>query len=174
MIADKAVEQDCVENLSHVSAFNVKKNGLKPWKIVELVIPPAQNSGFAARMEQALDVCKCPCNADNPVACMDESPEQLIETVRQTELKPGREAREDYEYVGRGVANIFMTNEPLKCKRMVEVTASKTKADWAKFIARTADETYPNSSKTTLVMDGSRRMRLGHFMKSLSQKRQNG
>jgi hypothetical protein len=34
-------------------------------------------------MEQVLDVYKRPYDADFPVVCMDESPEQLIETVRE-------------------------------------------------------------------------------------------
>jgi hypothetical protein len=46
-----------------------------------------------------------------------------------------------------------MANEPLKGKRMVEVTKFKKKEDWAKFIKRIADELYPNADKITLVMD---------------------
>ena len=35
-----------------------KKNELKPWKVKGWVIPPEQNSGFVANMEQVLDVHK--------------------------------------------------------------------------------------------------------------------
>ena len=31
-------------------------------------------------------------------------------------MKPGQEARVDYEYVRNGVVNIFMANEPLEGK----------------------------------------------------------
>lgn len=56
-------------------------------------------------MERVLDVYKRPYNADFPVVCMDESPKQLIEEGRpSTAMKPGQEAREDYEYVRHGVA----------------------------------------------------------------------
>jgi hypothetical protein len=68
-------------------------------------------------------------------------------------MKPGQEAREDYEYVRNGVINIFMANEPLKGKRFVEVIEFKTKKDWAMFIKGIADEQYPKAKQITLVMD---------------------
>lgn len=91
---------------------------------------------------------------DYPVVCMDESPKQLIDELRpSTAMRPGREARVDYEYIRHGVVNIFMANEPLKGKRLVEVTESKTKKDWALFIKRIADKQYPKAKRITLVMD---------------------
>ena len=105
-------------------------------------------------MEQVLDVYKRPYNADNPVVCMDESPKQLIsEAQPSTPMKPGQEARVDYEYVRHGMVNIFMANEPLQGTRLVEVTTHKTKKDWAEFVKRIADELYPKATKITLVMD---------------------
>ena len=68
-------------------------------------------------------------------------------------MKPGFEAREDFEYERCGVANIFLVSEPLKGKRYVEVTERKTKADWAKFIQKIADEWYKHATKIILVMD---------------------
>lgn len=105
-------------------------------------------------MECVLDVYKRPYNSDFPVVCMDESPKQLIEEGRSSiAMKPGQEARVDYEYVRHGVVNIFMANEPLKGKRFVEVTEFKTKKDWATFVKGIADEQYPTAKKITLVMD---------------------
>ena len=107
-----------------------------------------------ANMECVLDVYKRPYDADFPVICMDESPKQLIEEGRSSiVMKPGHEARVDYEYVRHGVVNIFMANEPLKGKRYVEVTEFKTKKDWAIFIKTIANEQYPHAKKITLVMD---------------------
>lgn len=71
-------------------------------------------------------------------------------------MAPGREAREDYEYVRHGMVNIFMANEPLKGSRLVEVTEHKTKRDWAMFVKRIADELYPEADRITLVMDDFR------------------
>jgi len=118
------------------------------------VIAPTQSSEFVANMERVLDTYKKPYKEDFPVVCMDESPKQLIEEGRTAvPIKPGQEARVDYEYIRHGVVNIFMANEPLKGKRMVEVTEFKTKKDWAKSIKRIADEMYPAADKITLVMD---------------------
>jgi transposase len=105
-------------------------------------------------MERVLDVYKRPYSCDYPVVCMDESPKQLIEEGRpSTAMKPGQEARIDYEYVRNGMVNIFIANEPLKGKRFVEVTDSKTKKDWALFVRMIADEQYPKAKRITLVMD---------------------
>ena len=105
-------------------------------------------------MEQVLDVYKRPYNEHFPVVCMDESPKQLIkETRTPVPMKPGQEARSDFEYERCGVANIFLASEPLKGKRYVDVTERKTKVDWAEFIKKIADEWYPDAEKITLVMD---------------------
>lgn len=118
------------------------------------MIPPAKNGEFVANMEHVLDIYKRPYTDQYPVVCMDESPKQLIEQLRPAiKMKPGQQTRIDYDYIRNGVVNIFMANEPLKGKRLVEVTESKTKNDWAKFIKRIADKEYPKAKKITLVMD---------------------
>ena len=105
-------------------------------------------------MEEVLDVYKRPYNELRPVVCMDESPKQLISEAKESvPMTKGREERVDYEYVRHGMVNIFMANEPLMGKRMVEITEFKKKQDWAKFIKRIADELYPHAEKITLVMD---------------------
>lgn len=105
-------------------------------------------------MEQVLDVYKRPYNEDYPVVCMDESPKQLISETRESiPMKCGQEARIDYEYIRKGVVNIFIANEPLKGKRLIQVTEFKTKKEWAQFVKRIADELYPAAKRITLVMD---------------------
>ena len=114
-------------------------------------------------MEQVIDVYKRPYDEDFPVVCMDESPEQLIETVREEKMEQGKDKRIDYEYIRHGVVNIFMANEPLKGRRLVEITEFKTKIDWAKFTKRIADEMYPQAKKITLVMDNFKTHSIGAF-----------
>ena len=127
---------------------------MKPWKVVSWIIPPKQNSQFVAQMEQVLDIYKRPYNADFPVICMDESPKQLIKETRvPIAMKPGSNARIDFEYERCGIANIFIASEPLKGKRFVEVTKQRTKLDWAMFIKRIADEWYKKEKKIILIMD---------------------
>jgi len=104
-------------------------------------------------MEHVLDVYKLPYDEQQPVVCMDESPKQLIEEKASITMSPGQDARVDYEYIRHGMVNIFMANEPLKGKRLVEITEHKTKKDWAKFVKRIANEMYPKAKKIKLVMD---------------------
>lgn len=105
-------------------------------------------------MEHLLDVYKRTYNQDFPVVCMDESPKQMIKETRMpVPMKPGQDAREDFEYARCGVANIFLASEPLNGKRYVEVTERKTKTDWAKFVKQIADDWYKDATKITLVMD---------------------
>ena len=104
-------------------------------------------------MEKVLDVYKKPYNQRFPVVCMDESPKQLIKETRMpTRAFPGQLERYDYEYERCGVCNIFMANEPLAGKRLVQITEKKTKIQWAHFIEKIA-ETYPVAKKIILVMD---------------------
>lgn len=105
-------------------------------------------------MEKVLEVYKKPYDPDFPVVCMDESPKQLIKETRQSiAMKPGQEKKIDYEYVRCGMCNIFMANEPLKGKRYVKITETKTKKDWALFIKSIADEYYIDAKIINLVMD---------------------
>jgi len=101
-----------------------------------------------------LDVYKRPYSKTYPVICMDESPKQLIRETRiAVPMRPGRDARQDFEYERCGVANIFLASEPLEGKRYVEVTQRRTKVDWAIFIKQIADDWYKDAKKITLVMD---------------------
>ena len=104
-------------------------------------------------MEQVLDVYKRPYDSRFPVICMDESPRQLIDEVkRPVPARPGQPARHDYEYRRCGTCNLFMANEPLAGKRMVEISESRTKVDWALFVEKIAS-CYEDAEKITLVMD---------------------
>ena len=115
------------------------------------MIPPEHNSSFVAHMERVLDVYKRPFDPMRPVVCMDESPKQLIaETRVPIPGSPGRVAKHDYEYRRCGVCTVFLACEPLAGKRMVRVTARRTKRDWACFIEQIAGR-YECAEKITLV-----------------------
>ena len=119
-------------------------------------------------MELVLDVYKRPYDARFPVICMDESPHQLIDEVKvPVPAAPGQPARQDYEYKRCGTCNIFMANEPLAGKRMVEVTESKTKVDWAFFIEKIAS-CYQEAEKITLVMDNLNTHTPGSFYEAFA------
>jgi hypothetical protein len=104
-------------------------------------------------MEMVLDVYKRPYNPRFPVVCMDESPKQLIgETRIPIPASPGQPMKHDYEYKRNGTCNIFLSCEPLAGKRMVAVTESKKKQDWAHFVEKIAEQ-YKDAERITLVMD---------------------
>lgn len=169
MLADKVVELDYVDSISYETVRRVlKKNETKPWKKKGWVIPPEQNGEFVACMEMVLDVYKRPYDPDFPVVCMDESPRQMIRETRQPiPASPGNPARVDYEYERCGVCNIFMANEPLAGRRLVETTERKTKQDWANFIEMIAEE-YKGAQKITLVMDNLNTHKPGSLYETFS------
>jgi hypothetical protein len=104
-------------------------------------------------MEKVLEIYKLPYDEKYPVVNMDESPVQLIgETREELPMKKGKEKIIDSEYVRNGVCDIFLAIEALAGKRVVKVTETRTKKDWAIFIKELA-EGYPNAEKITLIMD---------------------
>lgn len=105
-------------------------------------------------MEDVLEVYQRPYDPKRPQICLDEASKQLIgETRLPVPAAPGREAREDYEYVRNGTVNLFMMFEPLAGRRHVRVTDRRTKKDFAEAIKELADERYPDAEKIVLVMD---------------------
>jgi hypothetical protein len=85
---------------------------------------------------------------------LDETSKQLIgEVASPAPAAPGQTAHYDYEYVRNGVANLFMICEPLAGKRHVEVTARRTKKDYALCLRKIADQIYPDAHVIVLVQD---------------------
>ncbi len=118
-------------------------------------------------MEKVLDVYKRPYNKDFPVICMDESPKQLIGETRIINRTKDGSKLIDYEYVRKGMCNIFIANEPLAGKRIVKVTDRKTKIDWANFIKDISNK-YANAKKITLVMDNLNTHKAGSLYECFS------
>jgi len=133
MLADKIVEMNIVESVSDSTVWRtLKKNELKPHLRKQWVIPPEQNAGFVANMEDILELYRQPFNPSVPVICMDEQPVQLIEETRNPiQTAPYQPQRYDYEYKRNGTAEVFMFTEPLAGFRSVDVRENKTGVDWA-------------------------------------------
>ena len=105
-------------------------------------------------MEDILDLYAEPYDLTRPVICMDESPVQLVADVRSPiPLKPGRVARIDHQYERRGTANLFMFLQPAAGWRHVNVTARRTKIDWAQAMQILADHFFPEVQVIRLVLD---------------------
>ena len=105
-------------------------------------------------MEDVIEVYHRPPDPGRPVVCVDEAGKQLIGEVREPlPARVGSPAREDSEYERKGTANLFMAFEPLAGRRLVEATDRRTAADFARFLKRLLDESYPDAAKVVLVTD---------------------
>lgn len=105
-------------------------------------------------MEDILGVYTRPYDPDRPVVCMDESNKQLVSHVTAPlPLAPGKPLRIDDEYVRLGAADIFMAVEPMAGNRLVKVTETRKRIDWALFIKDLLKNGYPNATKVVLVID---------------------
>lgn len=111
------------------------------------------SADFVAAMEDVLDLYEQPYDEQRPVVCFDESPEQLIEDVRQPlPPEPGRPARYDVEYKRNGVRNLLMICEPRRGKREVLVTKTRNKIDFAQAMKHLA-ATYASAEVIRVVLD---------------------
>ena len=105
-------------------------------------------------MEDVVEVYHRPPDPARPVVCVDEAGKQLIGEVREPlPVRAGSPAKEDSEYERKGTANLFMAFEPLAGRRLVEVTERRTAADFARFLKRLLDESYPDAATVVLVTD---------------------
>jgi hypothetical protein len=105
-------------------------------------------------MEDVLSVYTRPYDPCYPLICMDEGGKTLqADTHDPLSMQPGSIKREDYEYEREGTCSVFVAVEPLSGKRLVQVRARRTKADWAHFMRELIEVHYPQAEKVVLVMD---------------------
>lgn len=105
-------------------------------------------------MEDVLAVYKRPYDPQWPVVCLDETSRQLLADTRAPlPCAPGQPVRADYEYERGGTANLFLAFEPLAGRRHTQVTAQRTKVDWARFMKGLLDGPYAAATKVVLVQD---------------------
>lgn len=117
-------------------------------------IPPEQSGEFVAAMEDVLELYRQPYDPARPVVCMDETSKQLVgETRTPIPSAPGRPRRVDYEYERRGTADVFIFTEPLGNWRRAEVTATRTRVDWAMQMKKLVDVDYPEATTIRVVLD---------------------
>lgn len=105
-------------------------------------------------MEDLLDLYGEAYDPKRPVICFDERPCPLIEEVRiPLPAQPGQLERYDYEYKRNGVVNLFGCFEPLAGWRQMEVTDTRTKADFAHQMKALVDLHRPDADCIRLVVD---------------------
>jgi hypothetical protein len=155
LLANRLVELGYVETISHETVRRVLlANELKPWIKKQWCIPTPTDAEFVYHMEDVLQVYIRPYDPARPLICMDEINTQLLADTREPlPMEPGKPKREDYEYQREGVCNVFLACEPLAGRRYTMVAAQRTKQEWAQFIRRLSDESYPDADQIVLVMD---------------------
>ena len=105
-------------------------------------------------MEDVLDLYAEAYDQRRPQVCFDESPVQLVsETRRPLPQQAGRVACYDYEYKREGTANLFLFVQPLRGWRQVNVTARRTKQDFAQQMKLLVDVYFPEAEVIRLVVD---------------------
>jgi hypothetical protein len=105
-------------------------------------------------MEDVLDLYAEPYDPQRPQVCFDESPVQLVsETRRPLPRRPGQPECYDYEYKRQGTANLFLFVQPLRGWRQVNVTARRTKQDFAQQMHLLVDIYFPEADRIRLVVD---------------------
>lgn len=102
-------------------------------------IPLAANAAFAAAMEDVLAVYHRPFD---PARLRDPLP-----------ARPGRDRREDNEYVRSGTCSIFCWVEPLRGWRRVDGQSRRTRVDWAHQVEHLLTVDCPDAATVVLVMD---------------------
>lgn len=154
LLADQMVALGHIDRLSNVTVYRrLKANEIKPWQVESWCVPKP-SAKFVAKMEDVLDVYARPYDPRFPVLCLDEASKELRSTPREfTPAAPGQTAREDYEYVRHGTANLFLAVEPLAGKRTVRVTERRTNVDFARELRRLVEIDYRHAEKVMLVTD---------------------
>jgi hypothetical protein len=101
-----------------------------------------------------VDLYAEPYDAQRPQICFDESPVQRVSETR-CPLPPrlGQAACYDYEYQREGTANLFLCVQPLLGWRQVNVTAQRTKQDFAHQMKRLVEVYFPQAEVIRLVVE---------------------
>jgi hypothetical protein len=105
-------------------------------------------------MEDVLELYAEPHDPGRPVVCFDECSKELHGQVADPiPAAPGHPAREDYEYVRNGTANLFVVVEPLAGTRHVTVTERRAIPDFAAQMKHLCDVLYPDAAVIRVVLD---------------------
>jgi hypothetical protein len=109
---------------------------------------------YRDRMYLLLDLYQQEYDELHPVICIDEKSKQfLAETKDAIAMKPGSPYKYDYEYKRKGTGNLFVAIEPKAGRRIVKVTDTRTKPDYANFVKELLDNHYPEAKTIRLVAD---------------------
>lgn len=126
------------------------------------------NSEYIARMEDVLALYEQPYSPQHPLICFDERPCVLHgHVVDPLPMQPGQAQREDSVYERKGTACLLVAFEPLTGQRLVEVSTTRTKADYCRFMQNLLTA-YPHAQTIRLVQDNLNTHTPSAFYESLA------
>jgi len=119
-------------------------------------------------MENVLAVYNRPVDPKRARLCFDERPCQLLEdVVIGLQVKPGKAAKEDNEYVRQGTAVVLLAYDLETGQRYTQVRKQRTKADYTEFIQQIVSTYYADIEYIDLVQDNLNTHRYGSFYEHL-------
>ena len=114
---------------------------------------PTLDAEYIEHMEDVLNVLACPYDAREPVVTFDERPVALRGASRPGRpMAAGHIAREDYEYVRTGTANIYCIVEPNAGRHVTHATRDRKAPRFVAALQRIARR-YPTAKTIHLIMD---------------------
>ena len=154
MLGDQLISLTELETISpETIRQRLKDNDLKPWQKKMWCIGKL-DAAYIARMEHVLDLYAEPVDPRRPVINFDEAGKQLVDHVNEPiPMKPGKVAKDDYEYQRAGMANIFMFFDRHRGWRKAKVTDRKTAVDFAECMRELVDYDYPEADVVRVVLD---------------------
>jgi len=127
---------------------------------------------YRTRMYRLLELYQQKYDPDQPLVCMDEKSKQLLEDIRQPiKAKPGKPEKYDYEYKRRGTCNIFVAVAPKAGIRIVKVTDTRTKEDFAYFIEDLVKKHFLKARCIQLVLDNLNTHFEGSLIKTFGKRK---
>jgi hypothetical protein len=129
---------------------------------------------YRTRMYRLLELYKQAYDPIHPMVCMDEKSKQLLEDSRQAiKAKPGKPEKYDYEYKRKGTCNIFVAVVPKGGKRIVKVTDTRTKEDFAYFIEELVEKHFRKAKCIKLVLDNLNTHFAGSLIETFGKRKAN-
>jgi DDE superfamily endonuclease len=127
---------------------------------------------YRTRMYFLLELYKQPYDPNMPLVCMDEKSKQLLADNRKPiKAKPGKLEKYDYEYKRKGTCNIFVAVEPKVGNRIIKVTDTRTKKDFAIFVAYLVEKHFAKADCIQLVLDNLNTHFEGSLIETLGKRK---
>jgi hypothetical protein len=129
---------------------------------------------YRTRMYRLLELYKQAYDPNQPLICMDEKSKQLLKDSRPPlKGKPGRIEKYDYEYKRNGTCNIFVAVAPKAGIRVIKVTDTRTKEDFAYFIEDLVEKHFPKATCIQLVLDNLNTHFVGSLIETFGKRKAN-